>query len=99
MLSSSSIFQGEGDQESRDRLKLGVCELVPPNTEDIWCSPMIITRKKNGESRRIVDLRHLNKSTARKTHGGETPLCLATSVPAGTFRTTLDAWKSDGGDT
>ena len=28
-------------------VKLGVCERVPPNTEDIWCSPMIITPKKN----------------------------------------------------
>ena len=74
-------------------LKLGVCERVPPNTEDIWCSPMIIAPKKNGEPQRIVDLRHLNKSAARQTHGGETPFALATSVPPGTYRTTLDAWN------
>ena len=30
-------------------VRLGVCERVPPNTKDIWCSPMIITPKKNGE--------------------------------------------------
>ena len=74
-------------------VKLGVCERVPPNTEDIWCSPMIIAPKKNGEPRRIVDLRHLNKSAARQTHGGETPFSLATSVPPGTYRTTCDAWN------
>ena len=74
-------------------VKLGVCERVPPNTKDIWCSPMIITPKKNGEPRRIVDLRHLNKSAARQTHGGETPFSLATSVPPGTYRTTCDAWN------
>ena len=27
-------------------VKLGVCERVPPNTKDVWCSPMIITPKK-----------------------------------------------------
>ena len=74
-------------------VKLGVWERVPLNTKDIWCSPMIITPKKNGEPRRIVDLRHLNKSAARQTHGGETPFSLATSVPPGTYWTTCDAWN------
>ena len=67
-------------------VKLGVCERVPPNTKDIWCSPMIITPKKNGEPRRIVDLRHLNKSAARQTHGGEeTDITSFASIETGSW--------------
>ena len=54
---------------------------------------MIITPKKNGEPRRIVDLRHLSKSASRQTHEGETPFSLATSVPPSTYRTTCDVWN------
>merc|ERR1712055_418448 len=40
----------------------GILERLPPGVPDTWCTRMVITRKKNGEPRRTVDLAKLTKA-------------------------------------
>ena len=73
---------------------LKVIEPVPLGTPVTWCSRMIIVPKQDGSPRRTVDLQALNKASVRQTHHTESPYHLATSVPPGTKKTTLDCWNS-----
>ena len=54
---------------------------------------MHVVAKKNGEPRRVVDLRPVNAASLRQTHYVEPPYSQARSVPPGTFRFTSDAWN------
>ena len=74
-------------------VKLGVLERVPPNTPVGWQSALVVTTKKDGTPRRTVDYKALNKHAKRQTHGARSPFVLASSVPANTYKTTLDAWN------
>jgi len=65
-------------------------DAVPPT---VWCSRMVIAPKKDGSPRRTVDLQQVNKATLRETHHTPTPFHHANTVPAGTKKTTLDAWN------
>ena len=49
-------------------VRRGILERVPPGVPDTWCTRMVITRKKNGEPRRTVDLAKLTKAGIRETH-------------------------------
>ena len=69
----------------------GVIEPVPIGEPVIWCSPMIVTAKKDGRPRGTVDLQHLNGQCLRETHHCEAPFKLASQVPPGTKKTVLDA--------
>ena len=80
------------DDIERD-IRLGVLERVPQNTPVTWCSRMHVVAKKNGEPRRVVDMRHVNAASKRQTHYVEPPFSQARSVPAGTKRFTSDAWN------
>ena len=59
----------------------------------IWCSRIVITAKKDGKPRRVVDLRGLNKHALRQTHSTEAPFLQASRVKPNTWRTTMDAWN------
>ena len=48
-------------------VEIGVLENVDPNTSVKWCSPMVVTAKGDGSSRKTVNLK-LNKKSGRKTH-------------------------------
>ena len=65
-------------------IALGVLERVPSNTPTIWCSRMHVVGKKNGEPRRVVDLRQVNAATERQTHYTEPPFMQAMGVPPNT---------------
>ena len=54
---------------------------------------MVVCAKKYGRPRRTVDLKALNKVSVRQTHSVKAPFHQATSVPADTWRTCLDAWN------
>ena len=80
-------------QELEQDIKLGVLERVPSNTPTTWCSRMHVVSKKNGNPRRVVDLRAVNLATSRQTHITEPPFRQAMSVPPETWRFTSDAWN------
>ena len=72
---------------------LEVIERVAVNTPLTWCSGMHVVGKKDGSCRRTVDLRPLNSATAAQTHLTQSPITQVQKVPAGTWRTTMDAWN------
>ena len=74
-------------------IALGVLERVPANTPTTWLSRMHVVGKKNGEPRRVLDLRAVNSATSRQTHVTEPPFRQAMSVPPNTWRYSTDAWN------
>ena len=72
---------------------LVVLKKVSPNTPTTWCARMLVVAKKTGKPRRVIELCGLNKSMARQTHSIESPFMQASGVPAGTWKTTVDAWE------
>ena len=52
---------------------------------------MGIVAKTNGEPRRVIDYRALNKATLRQTHTTGTPFKAASRIPLDTWKTTIDA--------
>ena len=71
-------------------VRRGILERVPPGVPDTWCTRMVITRKKNGEPRRTVDLAKLTKAGIRETHHTRSPFKIVCSVPKDTLKSTLD---------
>ena len=80
------------DALDRD-VRLGVLEKVPVGEATTWCSRMVLVAKKDGTPRRTVDYQHLNKAMPRQTNPVKAPFEQAMSIPAGTYRTCLDAWN------
>ena len=80
-------------QELERDIDLRVIERVLANTPTMWCSRMRVVGKKSGDPRRVIDLRAVNKATARQTHHTEAPYKRAMSVPPNTWRYTSDAWN------
>ena len=74
-------------------VRLGVIERVPCNTPQLWCAPMHVVAKHNGDPRRVVDFTKLNEACSRQTHIGGTPFDLANKVPAGRLMSTMDCWN------
>ena len=63
---------------------------VPAGTPAEWCSPMVVTTKKD-ETPRTVDPQHLNAQCLRETHHTQSPFQAASQIPPNTFKTVLDA--------
>ena len=74
-------------------VSLGVIAPVPANTPTTWCSRMIVTPKKDGTPRRVVDLQALNKVSLRETHHTPSPWQQVSSIPKNMKKTVLDAWN------
>ena len=74
-------------------IRLGVLERVPLSTPVTWCSRMHIVAKKNGVTRRVVDLRPVNAASKRVTHYVEPPYAQARSIPPNMFWFTSNAWN------
>ena len=72
---------------------LGVIERVPANTPDTLCCRMGVVAKKDGNPRRVVDLRPVNKATMKQKHTVESPFMQASRIPTHTRKSTLDAWN------
>ena len=73
--------------------QIQVCERVPSGVPSVWLSPMLVTLKKSGKVRRVVDYQAVNKATLRETHHTPTPFQLASSIPPNMVKTLLDAWN------
>ena len=71
-------------------VKRGVMEKVPPGVADTWCAKMLVTPKKDGRPRVVIDLSHLTKAGVRETHHTRAPFKVVCSVPKGMVKTTLD---------
>ena len=56
-----------------------------------WCSPMVVSKKKDGSPRRTIDLQRLNAQTLRETHHCQSPFQLASQIPPNTYKTVIDA--------
>jgi hypothetical protein len=69
----------------------GIIAPVKIGTPVTWCSPMVVTTKKDGRPRRTIDLQHLNSQCHRETHHCPSPFQLACQVPPNTMKTVLDA--------
>ena len=54
---------------------------------------MHVVSKKNGDPRRVVDMRPVNAASRRQTHHVEPPYSQARSIPGGTWKFTSDAWN------
>ena len=74
-----------------DDVKRGILQKVPVGTPTEWCSTMVITPKKDGRPRRTIDYQYLNKQCLRETHHQGSPFYLAMQVPAGSYKSILDA--------
>ena len=72
-------------------VKRGVIKPVEVNTPVEWCSPMVVTTKKDGSPRRTIDLQKLNSQSLRETHHCQSPFHLASQVPSNTYKTVIDA--------
>ena len=75
---------------NRDVL-LGVLEKMLENTPFTWQSYMHLVPKKDRSCRRTVDLWPLNEATYHQTHLTESPFVQASRIPAGTWKSTVDA--------
>ena len=86
-------WQREVKEGLDNDVAMGVLEKVEVGEPTTWCSRMVVCAKKDGRPRRTVDLKALNKVSVRQTHSVKAPFHQATSVPADTWRTCLDAWN------
>ena len=69
----------------------GIIQPVPIGSPVTWCSKMIVTPKKNGKPRRVVDFQKLNAQCLRETHHCPSPFQAASQIPPGTKKTVFDA--------
>ena len=78
-------------KESLDRdVERGIIAPAPIGTPVEWCSPVVVTAKKNEKPRRTIDLQHLNSQSSRETHHCQSPFLAAFQVPPDTKKTILD---------
>ena len=70
---------------------MGVIAPVPPVIT--WCTRMVVVPLPDGKPRRMVDLQALKRASVRQTHHTETPFMLASRVPHGLKKTSLDAFN------
>lgn len=85
-------FQAEVKAGLDRDVRIGVLRKVPVNNPvKSFCSRMCIATKKTGKPRRTVDFKALNRACPRQTHAVEPPFWQANGIPAGTWKTCLDA--------
>ena len=73
--------------------RLGVIERVPVNEPVTWTSRMLVTTKLDGSPRRVIDFQSVNLHTPRQTHHTRSPWAIASSIPAGKYKSVLDNWN------
>ena len=72
----------------------GIIRRVPIGTPVVWCAQMVITRRKDGRPRIVVDYQRLNRQCMRETHHCAPPFHLASQVPPNTKKTIIDVVDS-----
>ena len=72
-------------------VRLGILEKVDVNSPVKWLSRMIVTMKKDGSPRRIIDYKRLNDAIPCQTNITQSPFMCASACPPGKKKTLLDA--------
>ena len=72
-------------------VRLGILEKVNVNLPVEWLSCMIVTMKKYGLPRRIIDYKRLNEAIPRQTNITQSPFMYASACPPKKKTTLLDA--------
>ena len=81
------------DQYARDEKGLGVLERPPPGEDSDWCFREVYTAKANGEPRRTVDYRPLNRWVKRDAYATESPFHIVRRIPGHSWKTVSDSWN------
>jgi len=80
------------EQYSRDE-SLGVLERPPPDDNIDWCFREVYSAKSNGEPRRTVDYRPLNRWVKRDAYATESPFHVVRRIPGHSWKTVTDAFN------
>ena len=72
-------------------VRLGILDKVDLNLPVRWLSRIIVTLKKDGTPRRIIDYKRLNDAIPRQTNITQSPFFWAKACPPGKKKTLLDA--------
>ena len=80
-------------QQLTEDVRLGVIERVPIGTPTTWQSRMHVVTKPDGEPRRTVDFRPLNKNCLRENEHIISPFKQARLIPSKVLKTKTDAWN------
>ncbi len=75
-------------------VRMGIIKPVEKNRPDRWISRMVVTRKANGEPRRTIDFRQLNKAALRQTANSESPKKMVSEIPEKRYYTVIDMWQA-----
>lgn len=86
-------WQQQVYEELMRDIDLGVIERVPDNEEVTWCHRMVVSRKHDGSPRRTVDASRMNQYCRRDAYATDTPFHVVRRVPAGTWKSVVDAWN------
>ena len=70
---------------------LGIIEKVDINSPVKWLSRMLVTMKKDGSPRRVIDYKNLNNAIPRQTNITKSPFMCASACPQKKLKTILDA--------
>ena len=62
-------------------VRLGILEKVNVNSPVKWLSRMLVTMKKDGSPRRIIDYKNLNNAVPRQTNITQSPFMCASACP------------------
>ena len=84
-------WKEEVKQSLDEDVKRGIIKPVVIGTPVQWCFLMAVATKKDGRSRRRVDLQRLNAQSLRETHYCQSPFQLASQLPSYTYKTVIDA--------
>ena len=72
-------------------VRLGILEKVDIISPIKWLSRMLVTMKKDGSPRRIIDYKNLNNAIPRQTNITKIPFMFASACPPKKQKTILDA--------
>ena len=72
-------------------VQLGILEKVNVNSPVKWLSQMIISIKKNGSPRRLINYKRLNDAILRQTNITQSSFTCASACPPGKKKALLDA--------
>ena len=75
---------------ARDK-SMGVLVSPPSGGDNDWCFREVYTAKANGEPRRTVDYRPLNRWVKRDAYATESPFHVVRRIPGNTWKTVTDA--------
>ena len=81
------------EQYERDEKGYGVLERPSPDGDNEWCFREVYTAKTNGDPRRTVDYRPLNKWVKRDAFATESPFHIVKRIPGQSWKTVTDSFN------